>query len=152
TPVLTAINDPVNPQQHWRTFEYVVQTDGVYRSLSAARDSAGKLLEAHNYESSGDNRGFTSYSEGDRNFYFFEFGQPSPSHTRVARQISDSISQVTIYTLGKVKGSWVATQIDGVCTSCGAVTASQTKTYDALGRPLSVTNAAGQTTRYTYDA
>jgi len=151
-PMLTAINDPVNSALHWRTFEYVVQSDGVFRSLSAMRDSAGKLIEGHNYEVVGDNRGFTSFSEGDKNHYFFDFGQPSPNQTRVTRDITDSISQVTIYTLQNVKGSYSATQIDGVCTSCSAVTDSQTKNYDPKGRLLSVTDAAGLTTRYAYDS
>ncbi|MDQ6802647.1 MAG: RHS repeat protein, partial [Acidobacteriota bacterium] len=50
TRVLSSINDPVNPSQIWRSFNYITASDGVYRNITEVRDNAGKLLEWHDYD------------------------------------------------------------------------------------------------------
>ena len=147
--VLNSISSPINSAIPWRTFSYLSQLDGVYRSLTAIRDSAGKLLEGHGYFSDG--RGVSTVAESGRDAYTFEYDTPSSGKTRVTRKINDSISQVAVYSIDRVKGAIVATQIDGVCPGCGATTDSQTFTHDNSGRILTTTDAGGHITSYTYD-
>src|SRR5205814_2100224 len=51
---LAQIFDPIHTASTpWRTFEYQPDTRGVPRLLTAMRDDAGKLLEGHAYDGSG---------------------------------------------------------------------------------------------------
>ena len=149
-PVLTKIFDPISAAQAWRTFSYAAQTDGVFRSLTAMRDRGGKLLEGHSYRYD-DDRAYTSVVEGGRESHLIDFDTPAPGKSRVTVTLDNNITQVTDYTLARLKGSSVPTQIDGVCASCGSITDSQTLTYDGAGHITSSTDAGGHVTRYSYD-
>lgn len=146
---VTAIHDPLHETVPWRTIEYVAASDA-RPLLTSIRDDAGFALESHTYDSEG--RGITSSSGNGRDLFIVEYDTPAPLKTRVTHQIDDYTSQVSVYSLESRHGFFLPTRIDGVCSSCGGTSESQTYAYDELGRVRSRVVDGGALTTYEYDA
>jgi RHS repeat-associated protein len=145
---LAKIFDPMHTgTTPWRTYEYVPDSKGVPRLLSAARDESGALLEGHDYDTQG--RGTTSYSEGGANHVAVTY--LSEGKTRVTTTIEGSQKQISEYTLRYKGGRWIPTQIVGSCASCGASSDKQTFVLDNSNRVTSRTDGSGHVTKFTYD-
>jgi len=149
---LTSITDPINTAP-WRTFEYVSDSHGATRLLSAMRDAAGVLLEGHTYDSS--DRGITSVSEGGRESLSVAYDTPSVGQTRVTEAIDSTTTRDMTFSVVAQKGEYYITALDGACSSCGGGSDHQAYTYDSAGQVATHVYSSGSsnstTTSYTYD-
>jgi RHS repeat-associated protein len=146
--VLTGIGDPIHGSANWRAYAYTTDHLAALRLLTSVTDDSGAVLEAHAYD--GQDRGTTSVAEGGRDSFTIEYDTPAYGESRVT-ETRGSVTQVTVYSTRYIGGIFYPAEIDGVCSSCGGTSDSQTFTYDATGRVLSRTDGEGHTTTYTYD-
>ena len=145
---LAAVFDPIHTgTTAWRTYDYVNDSKGVARLLAHVRDESGALLEGHTYD--GQNRGLTSFSEGNRDSVTVTYTAPGQTH--VVTAIDGVTSQVSDYTMRYKGGRWLATKIAGTCASCGASSDTQSFTIDDNNRVTSRTDGNGHITQYSYN-
>jgi RHS repeat-associated protein len=111
--------------------------------LASVTDALGNVLESHTYDSLG--RALTSEVQGGVESYTLSYVSATET------DVTDGLGHVTKYFLDKSKGRNVVTRIEGSC-ACSGGTNVQTWTYDNKLNILSKTNAANQTTTFTYDA
>jgi YD repeat-containing protein len=117
---------------------------GTANLITAVRDTEGKLLEAHTYDSS--RRGLTSErADGvDR----ITVSYPFPGLTR----LTDSRGNTTEYRYFSIgPRRFVAGLAGPGCASCGG-RGNQSFAYDASGNRTASTDALDRTTRFRYDA
>ncbi|HKO57511.1 MAG TPA: DUF6531 domain-containing protein, partial [Thermoanaerobaculia bacterium] len=142
---LHKIWDPLRqpPAAPWRR---IVNDSG---RVVTVLDESDAVLESHSYDAQG--RGTSSVVGNGRDAYTFEYDTPQVGQTRVTHT-TGGVANVTVYTLEFVKGYYLPTRLQGVCPSCGAVSETQSFTYDADGRVLTKTDGMLHQTHYTYDA
>lgn len=110
--------------------------------LTSVTDALGHVLESHTYDSSG--RALTSQKQGGVELYTLSYFSTTQTN------VTDALGHVTSYFFDKSKGHNVVTRLEGSC-SCSP-TNVQTWTYDNALNVLTKTDAANQTTTFTYDA
>jgi RHS repeat-associated protein len=110
--------------------------------LTSVTDALGHVLESHTYDSSG--RALTSQKHGGVELYTLDY------YSSTQTNVTDALGHITKYFFDKSKGRNVVTRIEGSCACSG--TSAQTWTYDNKLNILSKTDAANQTTTFTYDA
>jgi len=132
----------IYPDAGERNYEYVYMTGIGYR-LSGIKDERGNYVEKHTYDAKG--RAVTSSSDGTNERLLLNYADNT--HTTV----TDSLGNVTTYTLDKTLGKSHATEIAGPgCRECGQ--SDIIKTYDNKLNVTSKTDANGNVTFMTYDA
>lgn len=110
--------------------------------LTSVTDALGHILESHTYDAKG--RALTSQKQGGVELYTLNY----VSNTET--DVTDALNHVTKYFFDKSHGHNVVTRIEGSC-ACSP-TNVQTWTYDNQLNVTSKTDAANQTTTFTYDA
>jgi RHS repeat-associated protein len=137
-----------SPLGTWRTYEYTYNAQyGKYTPLTAIRDGAGALLEAHAY-SDGSRNGRSSLQDTDdiTSISWLESGR-IPGEQR--RRVTYKSGRVDTYYSRQVGNRWRIVEIDGGCTSCSA--ASSVMMYDAFGNVIRSQGADGFITTNLYD-
>jgi len=146
---LAAIHDPIHTgATAWRTITYIADSHGIPRLLHELSDESGAVLEGHEYDSL--DRGRASYAEGNRDRMTVTYGANS---AHVVTTIDGSQTQTSDFSFLYQKGRYLTTRIAGSCASCGgAVSESQSFTWDGDNHLTSATDGNGHITRFTYDA
>jgi RHS repeat-associated protein len=155
---LTQIQDPFHlASGFWRSYQYASIPSVTPNPLSSVTDEQSKVLEGFTYDSIG--RVITTFAEGNQNFGTIEYDTPVVGQTRVKTRIDNTpTDQVSVFDIIYQGGRYLATRINGNCSSCsGADGDDQTFTYDSgnhvLVRKVGVAAQGEQVeTDFTYDA
>lgn len=121
-------------------FSHVIVGGNQY--LTTITDARGKVVEHHDYDSTG--RAYTSERQNGVDKYTLNFVGATETH------VTDAEGHLTKYTFRQSNGRNLVTKVEGLC-NCGG---SQIErwAYDERGNVVSATNALNQVTTYTYDA
>ncbi len=148
---LISIHDPLHSgTTAWRTFAYQNDSSNVPRLLTAMRDEAGALLEGHTYDGSG--RGITSFLEANRELVTLAYDTPSAGKTQVTHKIDDAKTQLSIFTVGFIGGRYRPTRIEGGCGTCGIISDTEDREYDAAGHLIRRVTGDGTVTLQSFNA
>lgn len=155
---LFQIQDPLHLSGgYWRQYEYASIGGVSPNPLSAVKDEAAKILEAHSYDSLG--RATTSYAEGNRSFGTLAYDTPAVGQTTVTTTIDAGppvISQTSVFDVLYLAGRYLPTRVNGNCSACsGAGGDDQSFTYDSGNHVLTAKVGVGGEevqTSYTYDS
>lgn len=141
---LSAIYDPLHTgTTPWRRFTWV----GSPGLLALVSDEADAVLEGHQYDTSlraisswvGDTLPGATPAPGPNARELVTLVYDSPTQTTVTSNVAPGVNQVTVYTLARGAGRFLATSILGNCASCGTSVDAQTFTFDNDNHPLTRT-------------
>lgn len=110
--------------------------------VSTVTDVLGNILEAHNYDSQGRAIAFEKHGGVGR----VTLNYVNDTQT----DVTDALGRVTRYVFNKGLRRYLVEQVEGLC-GCTGGAQSKSWSYDTQLNISSHTNAANQTTSYTYD-
>jgi len=114
-------------------------------NLTEVKDSAGKVVEAHTYDSS--DRVTDTESEGGNLAYHLEFDSPSANKTTV----TNSLGADTVYTFNPYMGLVTDRTGGPGCSSCGESGSEAHYIFDDVGNLIERVDGNGVSTEITYD-